>query len=119
MNKSSNDECKIGVLQTSCIGQLHEMINLFETPITGVLMSQRNEIELDNLHQRNEVSGVFTIEMKIIKICNGSVIIFSLNSLKQFNEYLNMLEIFAYAHNESEKLSGPILIDVKWHLPKL
>jgi len=37
---------------------------------------------------------------------NGPKVSFTLTSLKMFNEDLNTLEIFAYAHNEVYKLSG-------------
>ena len=48
---------------------------------------------------------------------NCSVISFNAGSLKQFNEELNTLEIFAFAHDEYEKLSGQWLLDVANRLP--
>ena len=33
-------------------------------------------------------------------------------ALKSYNEDLNTLEVFAYAHDEVEKLSGQLLMDV-------
>ena len=42
---------------------------------------------------------------------------FNLASLKQFNEDLNTLEVFAYAHDEFQKLSGQLLLDVANRLP--
>ena len=42
---------------------------------------------------------------------NGPKVSFTSTSLKLFNEDLNTLEVFAYAHDEVEKLSGQLLID--------
>ena len=91
MKESSIDERKIEALQALCISQPREMVNLFVAPITGVSTSQRIEMAPDRLRQQYGVSDGFIIEPKIIKIRNGPVITFSLNSLKQFNENLNML----------------------------
>ena len=44
---------------------------------------------------------------------------FELNSLKLFNEDLNTLEVFAYAHDEAEKLSAQLLLDTANRLPVL
>ena len=63
------------------------------------------------------MSGGLTTEPKIIEIRSGSVISFNVASLKQFNEDLNTLEVFAYAHDEFQKLSGQLLLDVANRLP--
>ena len=39
--------------------------------------------------------------------------------LKIFNKELNALEVFAYAHDEIDKLSGQLLLDVANRLPVL
>ena len=43
--------------------------------------------------------------------------VFNVSSLKSFNEDLNTLEVFAYAHDAVEKLSGQLLLDVASRLP--
>ena len=43
--------------------------------------------------------------------------IFNATSLKSFNEDLNTLEVFAYTHDEVEKLSGQPRLDVANRLP--
>ena len=60
-----------------------------------------------------------TSEPKIIEIRNGSKVILNSTSLKHFNEELNTLEVFAYAHDEIDKLSGQLLLDVANRLPVL
>ena len=45
------------------------------------------------------------------------MISFNVTSLKQFNEDLNTLEVFAYAHDEFQELSGQLLLDVANQLP--
>ena len=42
---------------------------------------------------------------------------FNTASLKSYNEDLNTSEVFAYAHDEVEKLSGQLLVDVANRLP--
>ena len=58
-----------------------------------------------------------TTEPQIIAIHNGPKVIFNSTSLKSFNEDLNSLEVFAYVHDEVEKLSGQLLLDVANRLP--
>ena len=43
--------------------------------------------------------------------------VFNVSSLKPFNEDLNTVEVFAYAHDEIKKLSGQLLLDVASRLP--
>ena len=79
--------------------------------------SQRIEKALGHLRQRYGVSGGLTSEPKIIEIRNGPRVVFNVASLKAYNEDLNTLEIFAYAHNEVEKLSGQLILDTANRLP--
>ena len=50
-------------------------------------------------------------EARIIAIRYCSKVSFNSNSLKLFNEDLNLLEVFAYAHDEIAKLSGQLFFD--------
>ena len=79
--------------------------------------AQRIEKALDRLRQRYGVSGGLTFVPKIIAIRHEAEIAFNLTSLKSFNEDLNTLEVYAYAHDEYHKLSGQLLIDTANHLP--
>ena len=79
--------------------------------------SQRIAKALDRLRQRCGVSNDLTTEPKIIAIFNGPKVIFSVASLKSFDDDLNTLEVFAYAHDEIEKLSGQLLFDSASRLP--
>ena len=72
--------------------------------------SERIEKALHRLRQRHGVSGGLTTEPLVGAIRNGSKISFNAASLKLFNEDLNTLEVFAYAHNEVEKLSGQLYL---------
>ena len=81
--------------------------------------SQRIEKALDRLHQRYGVSGGLTSKPKVIAVRNGPKVSFTSTSLKLFNEDLNTLEVFAYAHDEVEKLSGQLLIETSNRLPSL
>ena len=71
---------------------------------------QRIETALDRLRQRYGVSGGLTSEPQIISIRHGPKVVFTSASLKSFNEDLNTLKVFAYAHDEAEKLSGQLLL---------
>ena len=82
-------------------------------------ISQRIEKALDRLRQRYGVSNGFTTEPTIIAICNDPKVIFNVASLKAFNDDLNTLEIFAYAHDEVEKLSGQLLLNTASRLPSV
>ena len=117
MNESPCDERKLEVLKASCSGQPREMDNLFLDPMENMSTLQRIEKAVDRLGQRYGVSGGLTSEPQIIAIRNGPKVIFNATSLKSFNEDLNTLEVFAYAHDEVEKLSGQLLLDVANRLP--
>ena len=99
------------------MGQPREMVNLFVAPMKSLSISQRIEMALGRLRQRYGVPGGLTTEPKIIEIRSGCVISFNVASLKQFNEDLNTLKVFAYAHDEFQKLSGQLLLDVANQLP--
>ena len=62
------------------------------------------------------VSGGFLSEPKVLDICKGSKITHSITSLKPFNKDLNMLEVFAYAHDQEKKVSGKLLLNTANHL---
>ena len=79
--------------------------------------SQRIEIAFDRLRQKYEVSNGLTTEPKIIAIRNGPKETFNVASPKAFIDDLNTLEVFAYAHDEVEKLSGQLLLDTACPLP--
>ena len=52
-----------------------------------------------------------------MKIRHSPTISFNASSLKAFNEELNLLEVYAYAHDELEKLSGQLILDTANRLP--
>ena len=60
-----------------------------------------------------------TSEPKVKAIRNGTKVAFYSSSLKMFNEDLNTLEVFVYAHDEVHKLSGQLLLDSADRLPNL
>ena len=95
------------------------MVNLFCVSMKNLTTAQRIERALDRLRQRYGVSGGFTSEPNIIAICNGPKVFFDLNSLKMFYEDLNTLEVFPFAYDEAEKLSGQLLLDIASRLPTL
>ena len=70
---------------------------------------QRIDRALDRWRQRYGVCGGFLSEPKVLEIRKGSKITHSITSLKSFNEDLNTLEVFAYAHDQAKKLSGKLL----------
>ena len=112
MAESPCQERRLEILRASCSGQPRETVNLFLAPMRNLLTSERIEKALDRLRQRYGVSGGLTTEPLVGAIRNRSKISFNAASLKLFNEDLNTLEVFAYAHNEVEKLSGQLLMDV-------
>ena len=57
------------------------------------------------------MSSGLTSEPKVIAIRHGAKINFTASSLKMYNEDLNTLEVFAYALDEYNKLSGQLLLD--------
>ena len=63
------------------------------------------------------MSGGLTSQPKMRAIRHGAKVAFNLPSLKIYNEDLNTLEVFAYAHDEVEKLSGQLLLDTAARLP--
>ena len=79
--------------------------------------SERIERALDRLRQRYGVSG-FLSEPKVLEIRNGARVTHTVSSLKSFNEDLNALAVFAYAHDKVDKLSKQLLLlDVANRLP--
>ena len=96
---------------------MRELINLFIAPMRSMSTSQRIEKAVDRLRQRYGVSGGLTTEPQIIDIRLGPRVVFNTASLKSYNEDVNALEVFAYAHDEMEKLSGQLLMDVANCLP--
>ena len=96
------------MLRASCVDQPREIVNLFLAPMKNMSTSQRIEKALDRLRQRYGVSNGLTTEPKIIAIRNGPKVTFNVTSLKAFNDDLNTLELFAYAHDEVEKTIGSI-----------
>ena len=119
MDESSYPERRFAVLRASCVGQPREMVNLFFAPMKSLSTSQRIEKALDQLRQRYGVPSGLTSEPKIIEIRNGSKVTLNSTWLKKFNEELNTLEVFAYANDEIDKLSGQLLLDVANRLPVL
>ena len=117
MSESPCNERRLEILKASCAGQPRKMVNLFLAPMKSLSTSERIEKALDRLRQRYGVSGGLTTEPEIIDIRHGSKVVFNVSSLKSFNEDLNTLEVFAYAHDEVEKLSGQLLLDVASRLP--
>ena len=119
MSESPFEERRLEVLRASRVGQPREMVNLFCVPMKNMSTSRRIEKALDRLRQRYGVSGGLTSEPKVMAVRNGPKVSFTSTSLKLFNEDLNTLEVFAYAHDEVEKLSGQLLIDSANRLPSL
>ena len=78
---------------------------------------QRIKKALDCLRQRYGVSGGLTTEPQVIDIHLGPRVVFKTASLKYYDENLNTSEVFAYVHDEVEKLSGQLLIIVANRLP--
>ena len=119
MSESPCDERRLEILRASCIGQPREMVNFFIAPMRSMSTAQQIEMALDRLRQRYGVSGGLITEPQIIDIRLGPRVVFNNASLKSYNEDLNIdtLEVFAYAHDEVEKLSGQLLMDVANRLP--
>ena len=93
------------------------MVNLFCAPMKSITTAQRIEKALDRLRQRYGVSSGLTSEPRVIAIRHGAKVNFTASSLKMYNEDLNTLEVFAYAHDEYNKLSGQLLLDTANRLP--
>ena len=112
MDEISHPERRLEVLRASYVGQPREMVNLFFAPMKAMTTSQRIEKALARLRERCSVpGGGLTSEPKVMKIRYGPTISFNASSLKAFNEKLNLLEVYAYAHDELEKLSGQLTLD--------
>ena len=119
MEESPIEERRLEVLRASCVGQPREMVNLFCAPMKNMSTAQRIEKALDRLRQRYGISGGFSSEPKVRAVRHGPKVSFNTTSLKSFNEDLNTLEVFAYAHDEVEKLSGQLLLDTASRLPNI
>ena len=117
MDESPYPERRFEVLRASCVGQPREMVNLFFAPMKAMTTSQRIEKALARLKERYGVPAGLTSEPKVREIRHGPLISFNIASLKSFNEELNLLEVYTYAHNELEKLSGQLTLDTANRLP--
>ena len=109
MKESPFPDRRFEVLRASCVGQPREMVNLFFAPVKAMSTSQRVEKALARLKERYGVPGGLTSEPKVTEIRYGPKITFNTASLKAFNEELNLLEVYAYAHDEVNKLSGQLI----------
>ena len=119
MEESPIEERRLEVLRASCVEQPREMVNLFCAPMKNMSTAQRIDKALDRLRQRYGISGGFSSEPKVRAVRHGPKVSFNATSLKSFNEDLNTLEVFAYAHDEVEKLSGQLLLDTASRLPNI
>ena len=117
MSESPSVDCRLEVLGISCVGQQREMVNLFCPLMKSTSKSQRIENASDQLRQRYGVSRGFTSKPKVNAIRYRPKVSFNSNLLKLFNEVLNLLEVFAYTHNETAKLSGQLFFNIANHLP--
>ena len=63
--------------------------------------------------------GGLISEPKVKAVRYGPKVAFTLASLRMFGEDLNTLEVFAYAHDEVNKLSGQLLLDTASRLPNI
>ena len=115
--ESPFEERKLEVLQASCVGQPREMVNLFCDPKKSMSTSERIEKALSRLRQRYGVTAGLTSEPKVKAVRYGPKVSYNSASLKMFNEDLNTLEVFAYAHDEPRKPSGQLLLDTVGCLP--
>ena len=116
MVESPHEERRLEVLRASCIKQPRETVNLFFAPFKSMSTSERIELALDWLRQRYSVSG-FLSAPKVLEIRNGAKVTHTVSSLKSFNEDLNTLEVFVYAHDKADKHSEQLLLDVAKRLP--
>ena len=119
IDESPYDERRLKVLRASCIGQPRKMVNLFCAPMKSMTTSQRIEKALDRLRQRYGVSSGLMSEPKLMAIRHAVKVSFIATSLKLYNKDLNTLEVYAYAHNKYEKLSGQLLLDTANRLPNV
>ena len=119
MDESRNDERRLEVLRTSCIGQPREMINLFCAPMRGMTTAQRIEKAWSRSRQRYGVTGGLTSEPTVIAIRHGPTVSHTSASLKLFNEDLNTIEVFAYADGEYNRFTEQLLLDTANRMPNL
>ena len=117
MEESPFGERRLEVLRASCVGEPREMVNLFFAPFKNMTTQQRIDRALERLRQRYGVPSGFVSEPKVAEVRNGSKVTHTVSSLKSFNEDLITLEVFAYGHNQVEKLSGQLLLDTVNRLP--
>ena len=119
MNESPYEERRLEVLRGSCGGQPREMVNLFCAPLKNMTTTQRTEKTLDRLRQRYGVPGGLISETKVKAVRYGPKVAFTSASLRMFGEDSNTLEVFAYALDEVNKLSGQLLLDTASRLPNI
>ena len=110
MSKSPRSERHLENFRASCVGQLRELVNLFFAPMRNLSTSERVEKAITRLRKRYGVLGGLITEPEMVRIRTGSKVVHTVASLKAFNEDLITLEVFVYAHDEVEKLSGQLLI---------
>ena len=117
MEESPFGERRLEVLRASCVGEPREMVDLFFAPFKNTTTQQRIDRALERLRQHYEVPSGFVSEPKVAEVRNGPKVTHTVSSLKSFNEDLITLEVFAYGHNQVEKLSGQLLRDTTNRLP--
>ena len=117
MEESPFEERRPEVLRASCVGELREMVNLFFAPFKNMMTQQRIDRALERLRQRYGVPNGFVSKPKVAEVRNAPKVTHTVSSLKSFNEDLITLEVFAYGHNQVEKLSGQLLLDPANRLP--
>ena len=115
--ESPFEERRQEVLRASCVGEPREMVNLFFAPFKNMTTQQRIDRALERLSQRYGVPSGFVLEPKVAEVQNGPKVTHTVSSLKSFNEDLITLEVFAYRHNQVEKLFGQLLLDIANCLP--
>ena len=117
MSESPCSERHLEIIRASYIGQPRELVNLFFAPMKNLSTSEWVEKAIARLRERYGVLGGLITEPEIVRIRTGSKVVHTVALLKSFNEDLNTLEVFAYAHDEIEKLSGQLLLDVANRFP--
>ena len=117
MEESPFGKRRLEVLRASCVGEPREMVNLFFAPFKNMTTQQRIDRALERLRQRYRVPSGFVSEPEVAEVRNGPKVTHTVSSLKSFNEDLITLEVFAYGHNQVEKLSGQLLLDTANRLP--
>ena len=117
MAESPFGERRLEVLRASCVGEPWEMVNLFFAQFKNMTTQQRIDRAWERLRQRYGVPSGFVSEPKVAEVLNGPKVTRTVLSLKSFNVDLITLEVFAYGHNQVEKLSGQLLLDTANRLP--